>query len=128
MCAGQGVPGQSESGNLGLWVSTSFLQVRSGARKRCALRGMHGRASSWGQFLGSLTLSSWFLGVHGSWVCLVLSWVLSSFLGSWCAVGRQGKDVRGNATVWAACHPLYKGHATAELRAIAMSLVGISEM
>ena len=33
--------------------------------------------------MGSLVLSSWFLGVHGSWVCLVLSWVLSSFLGSW---------------------------------------------
>ena len=55
-----------------------------------------------GEFSGQV-LGVSFL-VLGSCVCLVLSWVLSSFLGSWCAVGRQGKDVRGNASghLWCA--------------------------
>ena len=38
-----------------------------------------------GEFSGQV-LGVSFL-VLSSWVCLVLSWVLSSFLGSWCAVG-----------------------------------------
>jgi hypothetical protein len=64
------------------WVLSSFLGSWCAVgRHRKDVRGKgHG---SWGQFLGSLVLISWVLGVHGSWVCLVLSWVLSSFLGSW---------------------------------------------
>jgi hypothetical protein len=68
------------------WVLSSFLGswCAVGRQKRCAgQRAWCAGEFFWGQFLGSLVLSSWFLGVHGSWVCLVLSWVLSSFLGSW---------------------------------------------